>query len=149
MRIKHLSQRLERLKRRVLPGTSEPELLTVCFIYSDGRVVDQMEVRLPAAPKTCGWRRRDRIVMTAGPESAACVGRMSTMVVGPGGKNVWLDCARIAEAYRTASPGRKIAPSAVFDPHQHDHEEHALFVPTAQPTDPPAIHAVAERHRPP
>ena len=35
----------------------------------------------------------------------------------------------------------------MLDAHHHDHEEHALFVPTAQPADPPAIDAVTQRHR--
>jgi hypothetical protein len=35
----------------------------------------------------------------------------------------------------------------MLDPHQHDQEEYALFVPTAQPANPPTIHAVIQRHR--
>jgi hypothetical protein len=34
----------------------------------------------------------------------------------------------------------------MFNPHQHHHEEHVLFVPTAEPADPPAIHTVTQGH---
>jgi transcriptional regulator with XRE-family HTH domain len=36
-------------------------------------------------------------------------------------------------------------PRSSLDAHQHDHEEYALFIPTAQPADPPAIDAVPGR----
>ena len=56
MSITNLSRRLERLENRLLPDTSEPMVLTVCFVSNDGSINDQMEVRLPAAPNQRGGR---------------------------------------------------------------------------------------------
>jgi hypothetical protein len=60
MSTKNLSQRLERLENRLLPVTSEPMVLTVCFVSADGSVndtVDPIELRIPTAPHKRGRHR--------------------------------------------------------------------------------------------
>jgi hypothetical protein len=47
--------------------------------------------------------------------------------------------SRLEESVQDGSP-------LMFNSNQHHHEEHVLFVPTAEPAYPPAIHTVTQGH---
>jgi hypothetical protein len=54
---RNLTRRLERLEERFTPASEEPHVLVLQFVSSDGQVVEEKRITLPARPRPAKRRR--------------------------------------------------------------------------------------------